>query len=91
MQHSTIVTITSDTTDMFQTGEVGNKNMRRYLIKCISAVYNRRGVKDKPTQAKISKNLKKIKNTEVCEYFNRGCIMINVNEDGKESNYVYYG
>ena len=35
--------------------------MRRFLIRCISAVYNRRGVKDKPTQAEISKNLKKIK------------------------------
>lgn len=44
MTHSTIVTITSDTTDRFQTGEVGSKNMRRFLIKYISEVYNRRGV-----------------------------------------------
>lgn len=91
MSSTTIVTITSDTTDRFQTGEVDSKNMRRFLIKCISAVYTRRGVVDKPTQAEISKNLKKIKNDEVVEYYNRGCIMINVDACGKELNYVYYG
>lgn len=91
MSHSTIVTITSDTTDRFQTGEVDSKHMRSFLIKCITNTYARRGIINKPTQAEISKNLRKIKNNEVDEYFSHGYILIKVSKDGKESNYAYCG
>lgn len=65
--------------------------MRSFIIKCITNTYVRRSIINRHTQAEISKNLRKIKNNEVDEYFSRGYIMINVSEDGKESNYVYCG
>ena len=45
--------------------------------------------KDRPPQKDISKALKKIKPEEVQKYYDAGYILVEVEEDGKKSNYIY--
>lgn len=71
-----------------QTPSPMNANQtRQFIVQRISAAT----LGKKPTQAEISKNLKKIKNNEVDVYLNRGYILVKVNQDDIVSYYAYSG
>ena len=68
-------------------GGTDPNKIRQFIVQCISAAT----IGKKPTQAKISKDLKKIKNDETDLYYNRGYILVEVNVDGILSYYAYSG
>lgn len=71
--------------DKFDCRAVAPNKIRQCIVKCISRMYK----KERPPQKDISKALKKIKLDEIQKYYEAGYILVEVEEDGVKSNYIY--